>query len=82
MLEFLRLDPSPVAGLNVNQTFMLVVALVAAAALIIRHRFTSGEEAQPVVPTATSNPIPPVRDVGKSEEEGSGQDSGLANPDK
>lgn len=36
-LEFLRLDPSPVAGLNINQTLMGVTALAAAAALIFRH---------------------------------------------
>jgi phosphatidylglycerol---prolipoprotein diacylglyceryl transferase len=38
-LEFLRLDPSPVAGINANQTLMVIVALGSAAALIIRHRF-------------------------------------------
>jgi phosphatidylglycerol:prolipoprotein diacylglycerol transferase len=39
-LEFLRLDPSPVAGLNANQTLMAVIAVCAAALLIIRHRFS------------------------------------------
>lgn len=38
-LEFLRLDPSPVAGINVNQTLMGVIALASVAALIVRHRF-------------------------------------------
>lgn len=38
LLEFLRLDPSPVAGLNINQTLMIVVALVSAGILIFRHR--------------------------------------------
>jgi len=38
LLEFLRLDPSPVAGININQTLMAVTALSAAAALILRHR--------------------------------------------
>lgn len=37
-LEFLRLDPSPVAGLNVNQTLMLVTSIAAALALFLRHR--------------------------------------------
>ncbi len=37
MLEFLRLDPSPVAGLNANQTLMAVIAIGSAAALIYRH---------------------------------------------
>jgi phosphatidylglycerol:prolipoprotein diacylglycerol transferase len=38
LLEFLRLDSSQVAGLNVNQTLMLFVGLVSAIALILRHR--------------------------------------------
>lgn len=37
-LEFLRLDPSPVAGININQTLMAVIAVVSAVALLIRHR--------------------------------------------
>ncbi len=36
-LEFLRLDPSPVAGININQTLMAVTAISAAAVLILRH---------------------------------------------
>ncbi|MEA4813222.1 MAG: prolipoprotein diacylglyceryl transferase [Anaerolineaceae bacterium] len=36
-LEFLRLDPSPVNGYNINQTTMGVVAVLAILALIIRH---------------------------------------------
>jgi phosphatidylglycerol:prolipoprotein diacylglycerol transferase len=37
-LEFLRLDPSPVAGVNINQTIMAIIAVAAAAALILRKR--------------------------------------------
>ncbi len=37
-LEFLRLDPAEVGGLDVNQMLMAVVALTAAAALAWRHR--------------------------------------------
>jgi phosphatidylglycerol---prolipoprotein diacylglyceryl transferase len=37
-LEFLRLDPSPVAGLNVNQTMMGLIAVAAAVGLFLRHR--------------------------------------------
>ncbi len=37
-LEFLRLDPSPMGTLNVNQTLMAVVALGAAVTLWWRHR--------------------------------------------
>jgi len=37
-LEFLRLDPSPVAGININQTIMAIIAVAAAVALILRKR--------------------------------------------
>ncbi len=37
LLEFIRLDSAEIAGINANQTFMLVVALAAAAAIIFRH---------------------------------------------
>lgn len=38
LLDFLRLDASELGGINANQTFMAIVALVAAVALFIRHR--------------------------------------------
>ncbi|TET35980.1 MAG: prolipoprotein diacylglyceryl transferase [Anaerolineales bacterium] len=38
LLEFLRLDSSQVAGLNINQTIMAVVALAALSILLIRRR--------------------------------------------
>jgi phosphatidylglycerol:prolipoprotein diacylglycerol transferase len=37
LLEFLRLDPSQVGVINVNQALMLVVALLSAGGLIWRH---------------------------------------------
>jgi len=37
-LEFLRLDASQVAGINFNQTFMVVVALVAGIVFFLNHR--------------------------------------------
>jgi phosphatidylglycerol---prolipoprotein diacylglyceryl transferase len=37
-LEFIRLDAAQVAGININQTIMLVVALSSAAILFYRHR--------------------------------------------
>lgn len=37
LLEFLRLDPSPVNGININQTVMLIVAIIAGLALLLRH---------------------------------------------
>lgn len=36
-LEFLRLDPSPVLGFNINQSVMGVVAIVASLMLVYRH---------------------------------------------
>lgn len=50
LLEFLRLDPAQVGGINANQIFMLVVAVLAAGGLIWRHRRQSNsasEAAQP-----------------------------------
>lgn len=38
-LEFLRLDPSPVAGLNINQTLMAVIVVASTLGLFLRHRF-------------------------------------------
>ncbi|HWR66234.1 MAG TPA: prolipoprotein diacylglyceryl transferase [Bellilinea sp.] len=46
-LEFLRLDPSPVAGVNINQTIMAIIAVAAAAALILRKR-------KPVTPAVSA----------------------------
>ena len=38
LLDFLRLDASMVAGININQTIMAVVAICAGTALFLRHR--------------------------------------------
>jgi phosphatidylglycerol---prolipoprotein diacylglyceryl transferase len=54
-LEFLRLDPSPVAGINANQTLMVVVGLGSALALFLRHRF-SHAVAEPVHVAAADQP--------------------------
>jgi phosphatidylglycerol:prolipoprotein diacylglycerol transferase len=40
LLEFLRLDAAQVGGININQTIMLVVALISAGWLFLRHRST------------------------------------------
>ena len=37
-LEFLRLDPAMAGSININQTFMAVIAIFAAATLVWRHR--------------------------------------------
>ena len=41
LIEFLRLDSAQVAGLNTNQTIMLIIAIVAAGLLVWRHRLQS-----------------------------------------
>ncbi len=46
LLDFIRLDPSRVGGININQTLMAVVAVLAAAFLLWRHR---PGQARPVV---------------------------------
>jgi len=38
LLDFLRLDASTVGGININQTIMGIVAVLAASALLWRHR--------------------------------------------
>ena len=38
LLEFLRLNSAEIGGINANQTFMVVVVVASAAALIWRHR--------------------------------------------
>ena len=38
LLEFLRLDASQVAGININQTLMAVVAVLSVVTLLWRHR--------------------------------------------
>lgn len=43
LLEFLRLNSAQIAGINFNQTFMLVVLVLALAALILRHTLLRGK---------------------------------------
>ncbi len=49
MLEFLRLDSSQVAGLNANQTLMLVVLIAAGLLLAWRHRPGQKQHADPSI---------------------------------
>jgi len=37
-LEFLRLDASQIGGINFNQTFVVIVALIAGVIIFLRHR--------------------------------------------
>jgi len=45
-LEFVRIDYSPIAGLNINQTLMAVVFVVSVATLLVRHFFFKSREPQ------------------------------------
>ena len=47
-LEFLRLDPSQVGGINVNQITMLLVAVLSVGAFVWRHRKQEGSSVQPM----------------------------------
>ncbi|MHC1785343.1 MAG: prolipoprotein diacylglyceryl transferase [Anaerolineaceae bacterium] len=44
LLEFIRLDPSPVGGINANQTLMGAIAVISLGFLIYRHARPSSPE--------------------------------------
>lgn len=48
LLDFLRLDAAEVSGININQTLMLVVAILSALTLFIRHRRSTSGIEQPI----------------------------------
>lgn len=52
LLEFLRLDAAQVGGINFNQTFMAVIAVVAAVLLFVRHRTGAASDTHEVTDTA------------------------------
>jgi len=67
-LEFLRLDPSPIAGININQTLMGTVAILSILALVYRHRPGHNElqpEIVPFVKKETAHNVPAPADPGK-----------------
>lgn len=65
-LEFLRLDPSPVAGVDANQTLMAVIVVLSTIGLIMRHRFSPPQKAvEPVSPDA---PAPETLTAGASDQ--------------
>jgi len=57
LLEFLRLDPSPIGTFNVNQTLMGVIAVGALITLVIRHRKTIGSGSV-AMDEPTTRPLP------------------------
>ena len=46
LLDFLRLDASQIAGVNANQTFMAIIAVLSVAALVWRHRRVASKPEQ------------------------------------
>jgi phosphatidylglycerol---prolipoprotein diacylglyceryl transferase len=81
-LEYLRLDPSPVAGINANQTLMVIVGIGAAAALIVRHRLapakaviTAGSAAVSAEPALSPNVSVPPNLSGRLEDNDSQEES-------
>lgn len=47
LLEFIRIEYSPIGGLNINQALMAVIAVGAATALIFRHRKKTPKSVEP-----------------------------------
>ena len=47
-LEFIRVDYSPIAGININQTLMAVIAVLSFASFFWRHRKPRKEHSEPI----------------------------------
>ena len=80
-LEFLRLDPSPVNNINVNQTSMMIVGILAAIVLILRHtvwaeKLKAREEAEELMIEAETEDEVAEEDE-SSEESNNVEDEGL-----
>ncbi len=85
-LEFLRLDPSPVAGVDANQMLMAIIVVVSTASLLVRHRLfpthTAPEkvveepEMKATITPLTEGPAVPQVEVepGRSEEQTKSED--------
>ena len=50
LLEFIRIEYSPIAGININQTVMAVIAVAASVALIFRHFIKKTPEVVATIP--------------------------------
>lgn len=66
-LEFIRLDPSHVGGLDINQALMAVVAVLASAALVWRHRRAGSSGA--VEPVTVDAPLPSTQAEAPTQQE-------------
>lgn len=67
LLEFLRLDPSPVAGLNINQTFMAVLVVFSLIWLVVAHKNRKPEDAVTIVDTDAEEEAAEVAEEAKDE---------------
>ncbi len=87
-LEFLRLDPSPVNNININQTAMMIVGILAVLVLILRHtvwaeRLKAKEEADEVLFEAESEDEVENDDESLAEDEEAGdEDSDSGEPEE
>ena len=87
-LEFLRLDPSPVNNINVNQTSMMIVGILAAIVLILRHtvwaeRLKAREEAEELMIEAETEDEVENDDESLAEDEEAGdEDSDSGEPEE
>ncbi len=70
-LEFIRLDPSHVGGLDINQALMAVVAVASTAILIWRHRSSAGSAPAPVASEPLPVEPPQVAPSGEDQEQAS-----------
>jgi phosphatidylglycerol:prolipoprotein diacylglycerol transferase len=64
-LEFIRLDPSNVGGVNANQTIMAVIAIAAVVTLIVREK--SRVQLRESAGSVTENIVEPELESGKPE---------------
>lgn len=74
LLEFMRLDPARISGINANQSFMAIVALLAALGLIWRHRFSMDAETQEMEEALTlPDEAPDTGEPGEAHREADGE---------
>lgn len=62
-LEYLRLDPSPVAGLNANQTLMAITALSSLAFILLRRRLIPVEPEEVQDEAGDDEPLEPAAEA-------------------
>ncbi len=71
LLEFLRLDPSPMGGLNINQTLMAIVMISSIIWLILTHQH------RPELPVS-ENPASEVSDIDDDDDDDDSENETLS----